>query len=263
MKRFVPGGFVVVAVLLALVGGAGSAAPIPKDATKVEPTPDLKAFFDTVGKAVKNEKWPAEADEKKLKDTAQVVFERVLKAAEQKERKLPVDFEKPTKADVVKEYNETVLNKGFVISSDVRVTAAWDSVIFASGNVQITTARNCVIVAQNVRCTSADNCVVIAGEFIRLTSAQTRDGSAPSVLVAGQWIRTTGMNGTICHVIRPSGQPDPDEAKRAGNGNGNGPHPAIHTNGADQVIFLNAFDESRANNPKDCTYLPQKYPIAK
>ncbi len=257
MSRLVIGGFA--AVLLAIVGGASSAAPVPKDAGKSDPTPELKVVFDTVGKAVKDEKWPAEVDEKKLRDTARIVFDRTLKAAEQKERKLPADFDKLTKADVAKEYKAATLTGGFVVAGDVRIASAKDSAIFASGDVQITHARNCVIVAQNVRCTVVEDCTVIAGEYIRLNGADKLKDKERCVLVAGQWIRTTTMDGTVCHVLRPGILPSPDEGKF----NGNQPHPAIRTNGAKGVIFLNAKEETGANGPQDCTYLPQKNPIAK
>jgi hypothetical protein len=258
MKRIASGGCVLAWAAVLLAGGTGAAAPVPKDA-KTNPTPELKSVFDTVGKAVDDGKWPAEADEKKLKDTARAVFDRMLKAADQKPRELPVAFDKLTKADVVKGYKETVLTGGFVIAGDVRVTSATDSVIFARGNVQITSATNCVVVAQNVRCTSATNCTVIAGDFIRMTCVDQPKRGDGSVLVAGQWIRTTGMDGTVCHVLRPGGQPAPDEV----NWRLNGPHPAIRTNQADGVIFLNDQDQTSANGPKGCTYLPQKNPIAK
>jgi hypothetical protein len=67
------------------------------------------------------------------------------------------------------------------------------------------------------------------------------------------------MFASICHVIRPGGQPAPDEAKGAGNQ----PQPAIRTNQADGVIFLNEQDQTGANGPKNCTYLPQKTPLVK
>jgi hypothetical protein len=252
MSRFVLGGFAV--GLLAL---AGAAAPVPKD--EKGGAPDLKEFFSGVGKAVKDEKWPAEADEKALKGTAQKVLDRMLKAAEQKERKLPVDFTKLEKIRPAQKFKQTVLKDGFVVAGDVQINGAENSVIFASGDVQITRATNCVVVAQNVRCTVVENCVVIAGDYIRLNGADRRDGQDPCVLVAGQWIRTTTMNETVCHVLRPSGLPAPDEAKFAGNQL----HPAVRTNQADGVIFLNDRDDTRANGPKNCTYLPQKNPIAK
>jgi hypothetical protein len=258
MKPFAIGAFTVACVAL-LLAGAGRAAPVPKDAGKVEPTPDLKAFFDAIGTAVKAEKWPAEADEKKLRDTARVVFERALKAAEHKERKLPVDFEKLTKADVAAEYKQVQLNGGFVIAGDVQITSAKDSVIFASGDVQLTTASNCVIVARNVRCTSANNCTVVAGEYIRATGTDQRKGGEVSVLVAGQWIRVTVMNGSVCHVLRPGVLPAPDEAKLLLNG----PHPAIRVTVATNVTYLNAQDETTATRATDCTNLLPKAPIAK
>jgi hypothetical protein len=249
---------VVGALLAALAGGAGSAAPIPKGAYD-NTTPDLKAFFATVGKAVEDGKWPAEADEKKLRDTARVIFERTTKAAEQKDRKLPVDFDKLTKAEVAKEFKQVRLDDAFVIARDVRVTGAKDSVIFAAGNVQITAAQNCVIVARNIDCTSVDHCVAVAGDYFEVTSAWRPNGGDGSVVVAGQWIRATGLDKTICHVLRPGTSPPPNGVRFGGNM----PHPAIRTNGADGVIFLNAQDETHAIRPKDCTYLPQKTPIAK
>jgi hypothetical protein len=99
----------------------------------------------------------------------------------------------------------------------------------------------------------------IAGEYIRLNGAdKSKDGNG-CVLVAGQWIRTTSMDGTVCHVLRPGILPSPDEGKFGGNR----PHPAIRTNRATGVIFLNNRDDTGANGPQGCTYLPQKTPIAK
>jgi hypothetical protein len=258
VKRSIIGGSACCAALLTLACGAG-AAPIPKEARAGTGVPDLKATFDTVEKAVQAEKWPAEADEKKLTDSVRAVFDRMLKAAEQKERGLPVDFSKLKKHDVTAAFKSTSLSEGYVVAGDVRITSARKSLIFASGDVQITSASNCVIVARNVRCTGVDNCLVVAGEYVRLTSARQGQGRDPSVLLAGQWIRTTSMDGTVCHVLRPTGQPAPDEGRFAGNR----PAPAIRTNGARGVIFLNEQADTGANGPKNCTYLPQKTPIAK
>jgi hypothetical protein len=259
MNRFLIGGSVAFAVLLVLACGASSAAPIPKGAGANDPTPDLRVVFDTVEKAVKAKKWPAEGDEKKLKDTARAVFGRMLKAAEQKERSLPVDFEKLTERDVAAAFKSTTLSDGFIIAGDVSLTGAKKSAIFASGDVHITGAEDCVIVARNVRCTVAANCVVIAGEYIRLNSARSRQGDDPSVLLAGQWIRTTSMDGTICHVLRPSSLPAPTVGRFAGNQ----PEAAIMTNGAKGVVYLNDRADTRGGNPNNQTYLPQKTPIAK
>jgi hypothetical protein len=235
-----------------------TAAPVPKDAGKADPIPDLKSFFDAVGKAVEAEKWPAEMDEKMLRDTARVIFERAAKAAEQKDRKLPVDFEKLTKVDMAKEYRQALLESSFVITGDVRVTIAQNSVIFATGDVQITGAVNCIIVAKNVRCTVVDNCVVVAGEYISVTGANPRQKDGPgSVLVAGQWIRATVLDSTICHVIRPGKLPPPDDKRM------NMEQSAIQTNGAKGVIYLNDRTDTRGGNPDQQTYSPPKNPIAK
>jgi hypothetical protein len=248
------------AVLAAIGAGVlATAAPVPKGAGQTNPTPDVKVALDTVGKAVKDEKWPAEAEEKLLRDTARVIFERATKAAEQKDRKLPVDFANLTKLDVTGDYKGKSLDGNFLIAKDVRVTGARNSVIFASGDVQITSAQNCVVVAQNVRCTGVDNCVVVAGDYIRLTVARRRDGADGSVLIAGQWLRATVLDGAVCHVIRPGGLPSPDEGKFAGNQ----PHPAISTNGAKNVIYLNDRAETRGGDPDQQTYIPQMTPIAK
>jgi len=258
MKRLLADFFAACGAILVTTAG-GTAAPVPKDAGKTNPTPDLKAFFTAVGKAVENEKWPAEADEKQLRDTARVIFERAVKAAEQKERKLPVDFEKLTKVDVVGEHKADSLEGNFLIAKNVQVRIAKNSVIFAGGDVQITTAQNCVIVAQNVRCTGVENCAVVAGEFFRVTSAHRPNDADGSVVVAGQWIRATGLDGTICHVLRPGSAASPEDLKFRLPG----PYPAIRTTVADNVIFLNAMEDTGANGPKNCTYLPQNAPIAK
>jgi hypothetical protein len=235
-----------------------TAAPVPKDAGKADPTPDLKRFFDAAGKAVESEKWPEEKDEKMLRDTTRVIFERATKAAEQKDRKLPVDFENLTKVDMAKEYRQPLLENGFVITGDARVTSAKNSVIFATGDVQITSATNCVIVAKNVRCTVVDNCVVVAGDYIRVTGARPREKDGPgSVLVAGQWIRATGLDSTICHVIRPGKLPPPDNKGVTTD------QPAIRTNSAKGVIYLNERSDTSGRDPDQQTYSPPKNPIAK
>jgi hypothetical protein len=255
------------AVLVACAPLVLTAAPVPKDAAKPDPAPDLKAFFDAVGTAVKNEKWPAEADEKKLRDTARTAFERMLKAADQKERALPVDFEKLKKLDASKECKNANLESAFVIAGVVRVREVKDSVIFATGDVEFLSATNCVIVAPNVLCGVFDNCVVVADECIRVIKTRPRQqGEAGSVLVAGQWIRAQGLDDAICHVLRPGNSPDPDEARQKLELN---KYPAICTNAPKNVIFLNAKEDIGANEltravpPQNCTCLPQKTPIAK
>jgi hypothetical protein len=263
MFRFLLGGFA--AAFLALVGGSIGAAPVPKGAGKGSATPDLKVFFETVNKAVMHERWPTEDDEKVLRWTAEMVFVRALRAAEQKERELPVDFEKLKKLDVVNKYENDNLESAFVIAGDVRVKGAEHSVIFATGDVEIGEAANCVIVAPNVNCRKFHNCAVVAGECIRVTSARPhQQGESGSVLVAGQWIRTRELDDAICHVLWPGNLPTPDEAMFKPNR----PFPAIGTNRAKNVIFLNAEEDTgvvggRAVVPQNCTYLPQKNPIAK
>lgn len=255
MNRFVLCGLVV--ALLALAAGAGTAAPVPKEGAPGDSAPDLKTFFTAVGKVVKDERWPPEEDEKKLRDTVRTVFDRALQAADQKGRKLPVEFNLLTRLDVVGEFKADTVEGEFVIADAVRVTTAKNSVILASGAVHITGAANCVIVGRNVKSTSTNNCVVIAGGYIRLFSDRRGDGER-SVLIAGQWIRATSLEGTICHVLRPGGRQPPDEVKFAGNR----PQPAIQTGSADEAIFLNAWDAVSAFDPKKHPYLPQKNPIA-
>ena len=212
----------------------------------------------TPSAAVKDEKWPAEADEKLLRDTARAIFERAT-AAEQKDRKLPVEFDNLTKAEVAKEFKQAKLDGAFVVAGDVRITSAKNSVIFASGDVQITSAQNCVIVARNVRCTGVNGCVVVADDYIRVTGAHQGEGKDGSVLVAGQWIRATVLDAAVCHVLRPGTLPPPDEGKFGGNR----PQAAIQTNGAKNVIYLNDRADTRGSNPHQQPYLPQKTPIAK
>lgn len=256
MVRFAIGGFA--AALLAVAGGA-SAAPVPKGAGTTDPTPDLQAFFDTAGKAVADGKWPAAADEARLRDTAQAVFDRTLKAAEQKGRALPVDFAKLAKADVAKQFKGASLAGGFVIAGDVQITSASNCAIFATGDVKITSATNCVIVGRNVRCTVADGCAIVADDYLRLTGARAQNGQDGSVLVAGQWIHATGATDTVCHVLRPGTLPPPDVAKLAGTG----PYPAIRMTSAVGVTFLNGTDQWKATSNKNCTTVEPKAPIAK
>ncbi|MBN9119277.1 MAG: hypothetical protein J0I06_08970 [Planctomycetes bacterium] len=260
MKHLVLSGVVATgaAMLLALAGAPGAAAPVPKGAGKSDPVPDLKTVFDTVSKAVKDEKWPAKADEIKLKDTARAVFGRVLKAAEQTERGLPVDFEKLKKLDVVEKFSADTVENEFVIADEVCVGGAKNAVLFASGTAQIAVAQRCIIVGRNVKCANTRNCVIISGGYVRLLSDRPGDDKNGSVLVAGQWIRAAALEGTICHVLHPGGRQPPDEVKFAGNRL----QPAILTAGAEKVIFLNARDDTDPGVFTNCLHVPQKNPIA-
>lgn len=245
-----------VAALLA--GPDALAAPVPKDDGKPDSTPDLKAFFTAVGKAVENEKWPAEADEKKLRDTARTIFERATTAAERKGRKLPVAFEDLSKSDVVKELKSTKIEGAFLIAGDVQLTVAKNSVIFASGHVQLTRAVDCVIVARSVRANAADNCLVVAGDSIRATGADRGSREDGSVLVAGRLIRVTGARGAICHVLRPEfGQQFPDEKL------GDPTAPPIRMTTANAVTVLNAAEYWKTTTNKNSTTVVPKTPIAK
>jgi hypothetical protein len=248
------------AVCAALAASASSAAPIPKDAGTGDATPELKPFFDAVGKAVEAERWPAETDEQLFRGTARGIFMRATKAAEQKDRKLPVEFEKLTKADVVKEYQKDRLDNGFVIAGDVKVRFASDSVIFASGKAEVTHAGNCIIIAKNVKCAGATDCLVVAGEYANVTVVQTnvKDGYT-SVVVAGQWIRSVILNDAICHVIRPGKLPPPEFTPTPTNT----PYPAIKNNRARNVVYLNERADTSGKDADQQTYAPPKNPIAK
>lgn len=248
------------AVAVALAGGSAPAAPIPKGAGTGEAVPDLKLFFDTVGKAVKAEKWPAEDDEKILRWTADKVFARTLKAAAQPERKLPVEYDKLTKLPVGGDY-QGKLDGQYLVVGTAKITIAQNSVVFASGHVQITTARNCVIVAPTARVTGFDNTVIVAGEYFRFTSARHKKDAERSVVVAGQWVRGVTMVGTICHVLRPGKLPSPDE-KVAGME----PQPAISSSTAQDVIYLNEQADVRgtaAGDKPSAHVAAPKIPIAK
>jgi hypothetical protein len=247
------------ALFAAITAVLANAAPVPKGAGQPDPTPDLKAVFAVIGKAVQAEKWPAEADEKLIRDSARAIFERATKAADQKDRKLPVDFATLTKpGGAVKEFNAVRLEGEFVIAGDVRLTAAKDSVIFASGNVQITRATNCVIIAQNVRGTAIDNCVVVAGDSVRATGADRREREEGSVLIAGRLIRVTGARGAICHVLQPAfGQQFPEEKLR------DPMSPPIRLTTANQVTVLNAAEHWKATSNKNSVAITPKTVIAK
>lgn len=243
----------------ALAVGLGTAAPVPKDASKPDPTPDLRVAFDTAARAVKAQKWPGADDERLLKNTARVVFERALKAADQKPRALPVDYAGLTKLDVVGEYAGNPLNNHFLIAGSVGRVSAKNSVIFASGPVQLGIVENCVVVAPSIRASTTYNCVFIAGDHLRLISSRRRpNGGDGSVLVSGKWIRATTLDGAVCHVIAPGTDPAPDDPKGAGAKSF-----AIQATRGDASIFLNEPAAAKFTLTKEPTHLPPKFPLAK
>jgi hypothetical protein len=252
-RLFVRGLTTICGIAFALSAAAGT-APIPKDAGKAAEVPDLKALLTSIGNAVEKEKWPAEADEKLLREAVDKVFNKALAAAEQKERKLPIDIDKLRKVDVTKGYKVTGLKDAFLIAGDVEITGVQNSVIFASGNVRVTSATNSVIVAKNLRCTSLRESVVIAGESIQATGIIDRD-TAGSVIVAGQKIKATVLQNVVCHVVRPDDKPPPDKEPLL-------LVKPISSNRSTNVYFLNVMEDTRTGN-ENCKFLPLKTPIAK
>lgn len=250
---------VAVAAAGALVGGSAPAAPVPKGAGNGEATPELKLVFEAVGRAVAAEKWPVEDDEKILRWTVEKVFARTLKAAAQPARKLPAEFDKLAKLPVGSDYKGK-LDGQVLVTQNAKISIAQNSVVFASGHVQITTARNCVVVAPSARVTGFDNCVIVAGEYLRFSSARHKKDADRSVVVAGQWVRGTTMTGTICHVLRPGKLPAPDD-KAAPNEQ----QPAVRVSTAKDVIYVNEAADTRstAGDGTSTNVAPPQIPIAK
>lgn len=263
MTRFVTCGFVAVCAALVALASAPrtSAAPVPKDAGKNDPTPDLKTVFDVVERAVKDKKWPKEDDEKILRGTAQVIFERMLIAAERKGRGLPVAFKDLKKHGPVAEFTDKKIDPddGFIIARTVEMRSVHDAVIFASEKVDLTSVTNCIIFAPHVHCVAAENCLIVAGDDVEVTSLWRPLDSEASVVLAGKSINATAMDGTVCHVLHPvkAARPDPldpDGEARSG---------AITANTARGATFLNPMTDVTAPEAKDCKYITLKNPIAK
>lgn len=268
--------FAVGAVLTAALGALAPAAPVPKGAEERGAAPDIKRTLDAVARAVKAQKWPDAEEEKQLLAFAQQVLNNVHKAADLKERALPADATKLAKVDVLEHYEPKVGAAGgavgvaarttdgkFLLCGSAKGSIIRNSVVFASGDVQFTTATNCVIVGKNVKLTSATNCTVIAAEYVRLSSAR-KQGDDGSVLVAGKWIRGSLLTGALCHVVKPTGEPMPDDplnpvAAPAGRS------PAIRTSTATGAVFLNdAADVSVTSKlASQQKFVTPKTPIAK
>lgn len=274
--------FALTAVLAAALGAlapAGSAAPVPKGAENRNTAPDIKLALDAVARAVKAQKWPEAEEEKVLLAFAQQVLNNVHKAADLKERALPADATKLAKIDVIEHFEvKVVLPAGggavvpaartvdgkFLICGSAKGGIVKNSVVFASGDVQFTTATNCVIVGKNVRLTSATNCTVIAADYVRLSSTRKIGDAEPTVLVAGKWVRGTLLTGALCHVVKPTGDPMPDDPPNP-PGAPAGRAPAIRTSTANGALFLNeAADVTvTAKAATGPAYATPKTPIAK
>lgn len=264
--------FALAALAAALGALAPAAAPVPKGAEANGAAPDLKLALDAAARAVKANKWPGADDEKLLLATARQVFDLAHKAADLKPRPLPADAAKLAKLDVTEHHEPKAgaagvagrtLDGRFLVCGAAKGGPVKNSVVFASGDVQFTTATNSVIVGKNVRLTSATNCAVIAGEYLRLSSARKGPDGEGSVLVAGQWLRGSTLTGAVCHVVRPTGLPIPDDAVLAGAPPGRSP--AVRAGSAPGTAFLNdpADVSVTAKARADTKFLPPKAPIAK
>jgi hypothetical protein len=260
---------------LGALGSAGSAAPVPKGAEQRSAAPDIQRTLDAVARAVKAQKWPDAEEEKQLLAFAQQVLNNVHKAADLKERALPADATKLAKLDVLERYEPQAgagaaglaavraLDGKFLLCGSAKGSIVRNSVVFASGDVQFTTATNCVIVGKNVRLTSATNCTVIAAEYLRLSSAR-KIGDEGSVLVAGRWLRGLSIPGSLCHVVKPTGEPMPDDPLNP-LGAPAGRAPAIRTSSANGALILNDAAEVALTSKVGTgpTYVTPKTPIAK
>lgn len=273
--------FALMAVLAAALGAlapAGSAAPVPKGAENRNAAPDINRTLEAVARAVKAQKWPDAEEEKALRAFAQQVLNNVHKAADLKERALPADADKLAKLDVIDNYApnggaaaggpiaaRTTEGK-FIVCGSAKGTIVRNSVVFASGDVQFTTATNCVIVGKNVKLSSTTNCTVIAAEYVRVTSTRKVGDGESTVLVAGKWIRGSLLTDALCHVVKPTGEPMPDDplnpvaAPAAGERS-----PAIRSSSANGAVFLNEAAEVALTSKLAAKqkYVTPKTPIAK
>lgn len=243
--------FRLASLFVAFVGGASLiAAPIPKVKSK-DTVPDLGEMYDRVGKIVKAGKWPAQDEEKALADTVTGVFQRMVKAAGQKERELPVAIDGLQKLVVEGLSHEVSRENQFVIAGRARSTGMKNCMVFAD-EIQCTSAVDCILVGKTVRCTSIQNCVIVAEESIQLTVA--KEGN--SVLCAGQWIRANQLANVLCHIVNPSNAPAPRNLF-------GGESVAIRCTRGKDSVFLNEKSDFKATSAENSQHLPQKDSIAK
>jgi hypothetical protein len=247
--------FAAVIVLVALRPSIANAAPALKSEAKSD-IADLTQLHALIAEAVKDGKWPSEADQKKCRDAIRALVQQVAARSGVPERKLPVEFDQVEKADVGPTFKQTRVQRRFVIAGEVQATSAEDSVIFASDVARFTSVTNCIIVGKTVRFTGASNSIVIASEFVRGTGVDPRSPEEDrSIIVAGKWIRFTVADGAICHVLHPAAGPAPDEPKGFSN-------KAIALNSARKVIFLNGANDVQARLT-DCHFVEVKSPLQK
>ncbi len=271
--------FALTAALAAALGALGSAAPVPKGAENRNAAPDINRTLEAVARAVKAQKWPDAEEEKQLLAFAQQVLNNVHKAADLKERALPVDATKLAKLDVTDHYEVKAvppagggfpaaagrtLEGKFLICGSAKGGIVRNSVVFASGDVQFTTGYDSIIVGKNVRVTGMTNCVLIGSDYVRVSTSRVGKDGGGNVLVAGQWLRGVTLTGALCHVVKPTGAPFPDDPVNPALAPA-GRSPAIRGTTATGAVFL--------NDPADVTvtgkaateqkYVTPKTPIAK
>jgi hypothetical protein len=271
--------FALTAALAAALGALapdGSAAPVPKGAENRNTAPDLKLALDAVARAVKAQKWPNADDEKLLLDSALRVLNNAQKAADLKEGALPADLTKLGKLDVMEHYELKVVppagggfvaarnteNK-FIVCGSAKGSIVKNSVVFASGDIQFTTAYDSVIVGKNVRVTGLTNCVLISTDYARVSTSRQRNDGDRNVLIAGQWLRGVTLTGAVCHVVKPTGAPFPDDPVIPNVLPARGP--AIRGSTATGAIFLNDAAEVSVTGKaqSDAKFVTPKTPIAK
>jgi hypothetical protein len=246
---------VFVLIISVIAANPVRSAPPPK--TNPEPTvADLSSARSILKKAADSGSWPSAEDETSVLKTIQLLSDLMCKAADVPTRKSPVTRDDLERLSVTNRFDQNECKKSIVIAKDGRITAASDSIILATGDVQITSIKNCIVFAKNVRITGISNGVVVAEDFLRATGADKLADGSGSLLVGGRWVQLTGAEGAICHVVKPGTDPPPDR-------NWEKSSPAVRMTSAKNIIILNAAEHWKATSESNCKTIELKTPITK
>jgi hypothetical protein len=245
----------VLAILV--VARAAFAAPaLKKPDPKDQSVANLTALHALIENAIKDGKWPSDADERRALDAVRILHNSTHKQIELTPEKLPVEVAQTEKADIAKEFKKGNCERLFVLAGDVQGTAARNSIIFAAGQVKFTVIENCIVVGEAVQFTTMKNSIIIASKYVRGTGIIKSDHpKAKAVIVSGQWLRVTSASGAICHILRPGSDPAPDDPKGLAN--------PIRMTGAREVCFLNRPEDVKTTSSTDCRFIELKAPLAK
>jgi hypothetical protein len=157
----------------------------------------LQAVLDRIHDHAQNDQWRQGGwQDEKIEAWLDKLVAAVARGAEMPELKLPVrqaDLQPADPVRLVMQPGSLVIGKDFK-----RVLGARHSLILADGNIELGIPRDSVIVARGaVNVTGARNCVIVSGTYVTSSHDGEPGNGGGSILVSRGWMDVQSAHGSV------------------------------------------------------------------